>query len=30
MWLSFAVLALHIAIGLVVAYVGVKRPKWEN
>ena len=30
MWLSFAVLGLHIAIGLIIAYVGVKRPKWEN
>lgn len=30
MWLSFVVLALHVAIGLAVAYVGVRRPKWEN
>jgi ABC-type multidrug transport system ATPase subunit len=30
MWLCFAVLGLHVAIGLFIAYVGVKRPKWEN
>lgn len=30
MWLCFAVLGLHVALGLFIAYVGVKRPKWEN
>ena len=30
MWLSFLVLSLHIALGLFIAFVGVKRPKWEN
>jgi ABC-type multidrug transport system ATPase subunit len=30
MWLSFVVLLLHVAIGLFIAYVGVKKPKWES
>ncbi len=30
MGIAFLVLALHIAAGLVVAYLGVKRPRWEN
>lgn len=30
MWLGFVVLILHVAAGLLVAYLGVKRPKWEN
>ena len=30
MWLGFVVLGLHVIVGLLVAYIGVKRPKWEN
>lgn len=30
MWLGFAVLGLHVLVGLFVSYIGVKRPKWEN
>jgi len=30
MWLSFLVLLAHVGIGLFIAYVGVKRPRWEN
>jgi ABC-type multidrug transport system ATPase subunit len=30
MWLGFVVLLLHVAIGLTIAYVGVKKPKWES
>ncbi len=30
MSLSFFVLLAHIALGLLVAYVGTKRPRWEN
>ncbi len=30
MWLSFAVLITHVAIGLFIAYIGVKRPRWHG
>lgn len=30
MSLSFLVLLAHIALGLLVAYVGTKRPRWDN
>ena len=30
MWLSLIVLLLHILVGLFIAYIGVKKPKWEN
>lgn len=30
MWLCFLVLLAHVAAGLLVAYVGTKRPKWEH
>ena len=30
MWLSFAVLVTHVAIGLFIAYIGVKRPRWHG
>ncbi|MDB4358718.1 ATP-binding cassette domain-containing protein [Verrucomicrobiales bacterium] len=30
MWISLIVLLLHILIGLFIAYIGVKKPKWEN
>ena len=30
MWLSFAVLITHVAVGLFIAYIGVKRPRWHG
>lgn len=30
MWLGFAVLVVHVALGLFAAFIGVQRPKWEN
>ncbi len=30
MWLGFLVLLAHIALGLAIAYVGTKRPRWEG
>ncbi len=30
MWLCFLVLVVHVCGGLFVAYVGSRRPKWEN
>lgn len=29
MWLSFLVLIAHVVIGLFIAYVGVKKPRWD-
>ena len=29
MWLAFVVLSVHIALGLFVAYLGVKKPRWD-
>lgn len=29
MWLCFLVLLVHIAAGLFIAYIGVKRPRWD-
>ena len=29
MWLCFLVLIAHIAIGLFISYIGVKRPRWD-
>jgi ABC-type multidrug transport system ATPase subunit len=29
MWLSFLVLVAHVAIGIFIAYIGVKRPRWN-
>jgi len=29
-WLALVVLLLHIAVGLAITYVGVKRPRWLN
>ena len=30
MWICFAVLSLHVLIGLILAYIGVKRPRWDH
>ena len=30
MWLCMLVLLAHVAVGLFIAYVGVKRPRWEH
>ncbi len=30
MWLGFLVLLAHVGAGLLVAYIGVKKPTWEN
>lgn len=30
MWLCMLVLLAHVAVGLFIAYIGVKRPRWEN
>lgn len=30
MWLCMLVLFAHVAIGLFIAYIGVKRPRWEH
>ncbi len=30
MWLAFLVLLVHVALGLFIAYVGVKKPRWDN
>jgi len=30
MWLCFFVLLVHVAAGLALAYLGVKRPKWDS
>ena len=30
MWICFAVLTLHVLVGLSLAYVGVKRPRWDH
>ena len=29
MWLCFLVLIAHVALGLFIAYIGVKRPRWD-
>ncbi len=30
MWLAFLVLLVHVALGLFIAYIGVKKPRWDN
>lgn len=30
MWICFVVLLAHVALGLFLAYIGVKKPRWEN
>ena len=30
MWLSFVVLIVHVALGLFIAYIGVKKPRWDS
>lgn len=30
MWLAFVVLSVHVVLGLFVAYIGVKKPRWDS
>ena len=29
MWLAFVVLLIHVGLGLFIAYIGVKKPRWD-
>lgn len=29
MWLAFVVLIVHVSLGLFIAYIGVKKPRWD-